>query len=89
MSLNTIFDYEFYFNTDDIIDIDKFNTMYNECNLEDPSGNRRSLIYDKSLEILQILTMTPGIRICSSFVNYDNKKYKVTIYNKSWSGDVL
>jgi hypothetical protein len=49
MSLNAIFDYEFYFNTDDIIVIDKFNTIYNECNLEDPSGNRRSLIYDNIL----------------------------------------
>jgi hypothetical protein len=84
MSLNTIFDYEFYFNTDDITDVDKFNTIYNECNLEDPTGNRRSLIYDKCLEILQILARTPGIRVCSSFVNYDNKKYKVTVYNKSY-----
>lgn len=89
MSLNTIFDYEFYFYTDGIIDLDKFDNVYNMCTLQDPSGNRRSLIYDKSLEILRILSITPGIHICSSFVTYDNKRYKVTVHNMKWSGDLL
>jgi len=81
MSLNTKinWDYEFYFYTNDITDIDKFNAIYNMCTLEDLSGNRRALVYDKCLEILKILAMTSGIRICSSFVNYNNKRYKVTI----------
>lgn len=83
MSLNITSDYEFYFYINDITDFDKFNTIYDKCNLEDPSGNRRSLIYDKCLEILQILSRTPGIRVCSSFVNYNNKKYKVTVRRMS------
>ena len=83
MSLNITSDYEFYFYINDITDFDKFNTIYDKCNLEDPSGNRRSLIYDQCLEILQILSRTPGIRVCSSFVNYNNKKYKVTVRRMS------
>ena len=59
MSLNIIFDYEFVFYTNDINIT--FDTIYNQCTLEDPSGNRRALIYDKCLEILQVLTRTPGI----------------------------
>jgi hypothetical protein len=91
MSLNPIFnyDYEFYFYTNDITDIDKFNTVYNKCTLEDPSGNRRILIYNKSLEILLILSKTTGIRICGSFVNYNNKRYKVTVHNTLWAGDTI
>ena len=87
MSLNIIFDYEFVFYTNDINIT--FDTIYNQCTLEDPSGNRRALIYDKCLEILQVLTRTPGIHICSSFVNYNIKRYKVTIHNISWSGNTI
>lgn len=88
MSLNTIqYDYIFeFYKNDDITDISKFNTIYNQCTLEDPSGNRKDLIYNKCLEILQILSITPGIHICSSFVNYENKRYKVTVHNMTWSG---
>jgi hypothetical protein len=89
MSLNIIFDYEFVFYTNDITDINKFDVIYNQCTLEDPSGNRRKFVYDKCLEILQVLTRTPGIHICASFVNYNNKQYKVTVHNMSWSGDTI
>jgi hypothetical protein len=90
MSLNTIFDYdyEFVFFTDDITDINKFDIVYNQCTIEDPSGNRRASIYDKCLQILQILSVTPGIHIFASFVTYNNKQYKITIHNISWSGDI-
>jgi hypothetical protein len=89
MSLNAIFiwHYEFYFYTDDITEVGKFDTIYNMCTIEDPFGNRRGLVYDKCLEILEILSITPGIHICSSFVNYNNKRYKVTLYNTKWSGE--
>ena len=89
MSLNTIFDYdyEFSFLTDDVIDITKFDTIYNQCALPDPSGNRRNVIYNKCLEILQILAITKGIRVFSSFVNIDNTTYKVTVHNLTWSGE--
>jgi hypothetical protein len=88
MSLNIIFDYEFEFYTDDITDIDKFDIIYNQCTLEDQSGNRRALIYDKFLEILQILSRTPGINTCASFVKYNNKRYKVTVHNMKWSSNI-
>lgn len=91
MSLNDIYssDYEFMFYTDDVLDINKFNIIYDKYTLEDPSGNRRTLIYNKCLEILQILTITPGIHVFSSFVNIDNKKYRVTVRNTVWSGEGL
>ena len=90
MSLNTVFDYdyEFQFYTDDITDVNKFDVIYNQCTLEDTSGNRRALIYDKCLQILQILAITPGIHIFASFVTYNNKQYKITIRNTTWSGDI-
>jgi hypothetical protein len=90
MSLNTQFDYDYIFTfyTNDITDVDKFNTIYNQCTLEDPSGNRRTLIYEKSLEILQILSIAPGIHTFASFVNYNNKQYKIIIHNLSWTGDI-
>lgn len=89
MSLNTIYyyDYIFEFYTNDITDLEKFDTIYNQCTLDDPSGNRKAVIYNKYLEILEILSKTPGIRVCSSFVNYNNKRYKVTVHNMSWSGN--
>ena len=89
MSLNPIYyyDYLFEFYTNDITDLDKFNTIYDQCTLEDPTGNRKAIIYNKSLEILEILSRTPGIHICSSFVNYNNKRYKITVHNMFWSGN--
>jgi hypothetical protein len=91
MSLNDIFssDYEFTFFTDDVLDITKFNTIYDQCTLEDPSGTRRTLIYNKCLEILQVLIITPGIHVFSSFVQVDNKKYKITVRNTVWTGEGL
>jgi hypothetical protein len=90
MSLNTIFDYdyEFVFFTDDITDINKFDIVYNQCTIEDTSGDRKALIYDKCLQILQILSITAGIHIFASFVSYNNKQYKITVNNKTWSGGI-
>lgn len=89
MSLNTQFDwdYEFYFYTNDTTNITDFDTIYEACTIEDSSGNRRPLVYDKCLEILQILSLTSGIHICSSFVTYNNKRYKVTVHNMKWPGN--
>lgn len=91
MSLNDIYgsNYEFIFYIDDITDINKFNTIYDKCTLADPSGNRRTLIYNKCLEIIQILTITPGIRVFSSFVDINDIKYKVTVSNTVWTGGGL
>lgn len=91
MSLNDIYgsDYEFMFYTDEVLDITKFNTIYDKCTLEDPSGTRRTLIYNKCLEILQVLTITAGIHVFSSFVTVDNIKYRVTVHNTVWTGDGL
>jgi hypothetical protein len=90
MSQNTQFDwdYAFTFFTEDITDINKFDTIYNMCTIEDPSGNRRALIYDKCLQILQILSITAGIHMFATFVIYDNIHYKITVHNMNWTGDI-
>ena len=89
MSLNSIFnfDYEFYFYTEDVTDPIKFDTIYNQCTIPDPSGNRKDLIYKKGLEIVQLLSVALGFHIFSTFVKIDNKKYKVTVHNMTWAGE--
>jgi hypothetical protein len=91
MSLNTIydFDYEFSFDNNDITDTDNFDTIYNKCKIIDQSGKRKEIIYNKYLEILNLLLISPGFRIFSSFVSIDNIIYKVTIFNIQWSGSGL
>lgn len=91
MSLNTDFDfaYEFYFYENDITDLAKFDTIYNQCALPDPSGTRKSLIYNKCLEYLTILSIKNGIHVLSSFIDVDNIRYKLTVHNVVWSGDTL
>jgi hypothetical protein len=91
MSLNTIydFDYEFSFDNNDITDTDNFDTIYNKCKIIDQSGKRKEIIYNKYLEILNILLITPGFRIVSSLISIDNIIYKVTVFNIQWSGSGL
>ena len=83
------FDYNFSFLTEDITDLIKFDTIYNQCTLPDPSGNRKNLIYIKALEIVQFLLVSPGFHIFSTFIKVDNKKYKVTVHNMIWTGEGL
>jgi hypothetical protein len=89
MSLDINFDYEFSFDINDITDTARFNTIYNKCNIQDKTGNRRDIIYNKCLEILEFLAVAPGIRIFSSFVTIDNAIYKVTVFNIQWTGSGL
>jgi hypothetical protein len=91
MSLNELynFDYEFMFDNNDIIDMGRFDIIYNKCNIEDVSGNRKDIIYNKCVEIMTLLSISPGFRVFSSFINYENKKYKVTIFNIEWNGSGL
>ena len=83
------FDYNFNFLTDDIRDTVKFDEIYNQCTLPDPSGDRRNLIYKKCLEIVQLLLVAPGFHLFSTFVKVDNTTYKVTVHNIIWSGEGL
>lgn len=83
MSLNSIFDfdYNFIFLTMDVTDTVKFDTVYNQCTLPDPSGDRKNLIYKKYLEIVQLLIVASGFHIFSTFVKIGNTTYKVTVHN--------
>jgi len=91
MSLNELynFDYEFSFDNNDVIDIGRFDTIYNKCKIGDISGNRKDIIYNKCIEIVALLSIAPGFRVFSSFIMYENKRYKVTIYNIEWVGSGL
>jgi len=91
MSLNELynFDYEFSFDNNDIMDMGRFDIIYNKCKIEDISGNRKDMIYNKCVEIMTLLSIAPGFRVFSSFINYNNKKYKVTIFNIEWNGSGL
>jgi len=89
MSFDYHFNYEFSFDINDIVDIGRFDTIYNKCTIVDMTGNRRDIIYNKCLDILTLLTVASGIRIFSSFVTIDNITYKVTVSNIQWSGSGL
>ena len=46
MSFDYHFDYEFSFDTNDIIDISRFDTIYSKCNIPDLTGDRRTQNYN-------------------------------------------
>ena len=89
MSFDYDFNYEFSFDINDIVDINRFDTIYNKCNIPDTTGDRRDIIYKKCLETLTFLGVASGIRIFSSFVTINNTIYKVTVLNIQWSGSGL
>lgn len=71
-----IFDYEFIF-------IGSFNlTTYLKCNIKDIIGNRSSIIQNKCIQLQITFNKVLGSRIFSTFAEYDNKIYKITL-NKS------
>ena len=80
------FDYEFSFDNNDIKDTVKFDEIYNQCKIIDDSGERRSLVYNKCIEILNLFNIAPGFRTFSTFITFNNNKYKITIYNINWNG---
>lgn len=89
MSLDYHFDYEFSFDINDVVDTERFNSIYDKCTIPDVEGGRRDIIYNKCLSILVLLQVASGIRIFSSFITIGNLKYKVTIFNIQWSGSGL
>jgi hypothetical protein len=92
MSFDYHFDYEFSFDINDIIDVSRFDTIYNKCNIPDLTGDRRDIIYKKCLETLTLLGVASGIRIFSSFVTINNtvpNTFKVTVFNIQWTGSGL
>lgn len=89
MSLDYHFDYEFSFDTNDIIDISRFDTIYNKCDIPDLTGDRRDIIYKKCLDTLALLGVVSGIRTFSLFVTINNIIYKITVLNIQWTGGGL
>ena len=47
MSFDYDFNYEFSFDINDIVDINRFDTIYNKCNIPETTGDRREIIYKK------------------------------------------
>lgn len=72
------FDYEFIFTTGSF-DL----TTYLKCNIIDIIGNRLSIIQNICLQLQITFNKTLGSRIFSTFVEYGNKVYKITIINLS------
>lgn len=55
--------------------------IYDKCDINDNIGNRQIMIEDMVIKMLGILRDIPGLHIFSSFVNYDNIIYKITLKN--------
>jgi hypothetical protein len=73
-SLN--FDYEFNF-TNGIFE----QSIYDNCNIQDPIGDRQQIIENKVLEIIAIFNNLPNLNKFSTFVNHDSTRYKITLNN--------
>jgi hypothetical protein len=75
MSLS--FDYEFSFPSG------SFNqTIYNACTIQDKLGGRQAIIEGKVVEVQNIFNNNVlNLHRFSTFVEYDNKNYKVTVIN--------
>lgn len=73
------FTYEFNF-TNGIFE----QSIYDNCDIPDPNNLRQPIIENMVSEILTIFTNVPGLHIFSTFVNYENVKYKITLNNINW-----
>jgi hypothetical protein len=68
------FDYEFNFHTRAFDPI-----VYNACTLTDNIGDRATVIQDFVNKIIKTLVPIKGFKTCSSYIDHDVYKYKVTI----------
>jgi hypothetical protein len=68
------FDYEFNFHTRAFDPI-----IYNGCNLTDNIGDRSTVIETFVNKMIATLVPVKGFKTCSSYINHDIYKYKVTI----------
>lgn len=71
------FKYEFNF-TNGVFE----QVIYDKCDIKDNIGGRQIIIENMVLEILTIFKNIPGLHIFSTFVNYDNINYKITLKNQ-------
>lgn len=71
-----IFDYEFIF-TSGLFD----QNIYNVCTLADTTGTRLNDVKNTILEIKGILKEMPGLHIFSTFLQLNQSRYKITVYN--------
>jgi hypothetical protein len=70
-------DYEFIFNKNSF-DMN----VYNACTIPDVSGGRQSIIEEQLQVMSSILTHTlPNLKVFSSFIDYNDYKYKITVNN--------
>jgi hypothetical protein len=78
MSLS--FDYEFIFPTGSFDQ-----TIYNACTIPDTLGRRQSIIESTVTEVQNIFKNNVlNLHKFSTFVEYNNKNYKVTVTNPVW-----
>lgn len=76
------FDYEFVFPSG------AFNqAVYDECTIPDTLGGRQAVIEGKVDNIVSLFNNDVlNLHRFSTFVDYDDKKYKVTVTNPEWVG---
>jgi hypothetical protein len=67
-------DYEFIFPS---VNYDQ--TIYDQCNIPDPTGKRQHVVQNFIEQLNFMLTQMPGVHNFSTFFNYLDKRYKVTL----------
>jgi len=71
------FDYEFIFNKD-TFDVN----VYNACTIPDVTGGRQNVIEQQLNVMSHILSNSlPNLKVFSSFIDYNDYKYKITVNN--------
>ena len=78
-SHNYYYDYEFDF-VNGVFD----QYIYDLCTIPDPSGTRLEVIKTTLDNIVKIFVGVPGFHIFSTFVQLDDKYYKITTNNAHW-----
>lgn len=77
------FDYEFVFPSGSFSEVE-----YNKCTIPDPSGGRQQVIQDTVAQIQNIFNNMSALNLnqFSTFAEYDEKRYKVTVSNPAYNG---
>lgn len=70
------FDYEFIF-TSGLFNL----TVYNLCTLQDTTNTRLNDVKNVIIEIQKIFKDLPGLHIFSTFLQQNQYRYKITLYN--------
>lgn len=79
--MSTTFDYEFVFPTGSFDQ-----AVYDACTIQDVLGGRQQVIQDTVAQIQNIFNNMSSLNLhqFSTFAEYENKNYKVTVANPSW-----